>query len=285
MLKKISLYLSCLCLGFIASAETSVWKVSSGDSEIYLGGTFHLLRATDFPLPEEFYEAYQDSMHLVFETDIGMMEGPGAQQMIMSKGMLQGKTLTDVLSPETYQALSNACSNIGIPIDALAGFKPSIVVVTIAVGEMQKIGLTQEGVDMHFYKRGKEDGKEMFFLEKVEEQIDFICAMGEGNEDEFVSKSLDELDQAKSELEHMIGLWKNGDRAGLNEYTNAAMKEEYPDLYKSLLVDRNKQWMPLIQTLLDSEEKEFVLVGASHLVGEEGLLTQLEKFGCTVKQL
>ena len=285
MLKKLSLYLSCLCSGLVASAETSIWKVSLGDSEMYLGGTFHLLRPSDFPLPEEFDAAYQDSTNLVFETDIGMIQDPSIQQMFMSKGMLQGKTLTDALSAETYQTLSEACANVGIPIDALAGFKPSIVIVSVAVGEMQKIGLTQEGVDMHFYKRGNEDGKGIFFLEDVEEQIDFICAMGEGNEDEFVSKSLGDLDQAKSELEEMVGLWKSGDREGLNEHTNTTMKEEYPDLYQSLLVDRNNNWMPLIKTLFDSEEKEFVLVGAAHLVGEDGLLTQLEKLGCKVEQL
>ena len=83
----------------------------------------------------------------------------------------------------------------------------------------------------------------------------------------------------------MVGLWKSGDREGLNEHTNTTMKEEYPDLYQSLLVDRNNNWMPLIKTLFDSEEKEFVLVGAAHLVGEDGLLTQLEKLGCKVEQL
>lgn len=285
MLKKVATVLSCLLIGLVASAETSVWKVSSDTSELYLGGTFHLLKPSDFPLPEEFDQAYQDSDDLVFETDIGAMQDPSVQQLIMSKGMLQGKTLADVLSAETYQRLSQACANIGLPIDALSGFKPSIVILTIAVTEMQKLGLTQEGVDMHFYKRGQEDGKGIYYLEEVEEQIDFICAMGEGNEDEFVAKSLGELDQMQGELEKLVTLWRSGDSEGLNEFTNQAMKEEYPDVYQSLIVDRNNAWVPLVKALLESEEKEFVLVGAAHMVGETGLLLQLEQLGYQVEQL
>ena len=285
MLKQLSLYLSCLYTGFFVSAETSVWKITSGDSEMYLGGTFHLLRSSDFPLPEAFDQAYQDSDSLVFETDIGAMQDPSVQQMIMAKGMLQGKTLVDVLSPETYQSLAEACANIGLPIEALSGLKPSIVLLTIAVGEMQKLGLTQDGVDMHFFKRGAEDSKGIFFLEEVEAQIDYICAMGEGNEDEFVAKSLGELDQMQSELETMVALWKSGDADGLSKHTNDSMKEDYPEVYQSLIVERNNNWLPLVMSLFESEEKEFVLVGAAHLVGEDGLLTQLEKQGCKVEQL
>ena len=40
-----------------ALAESSVWSIHSGDNVLYLGGTVHLLRPGDYPLPEEFEQA------------------------------------------------------------------------------------------------------------------------------------------------------------------------------------------------------------------------------------
>jgi len=56
-----------------AIADASVWSVRSGDNVIYLGGTVHLLRPGDYPLPDEFEEAYQASSELYCETDIAAM--------------------------------------------------------------------------------------------------------------------------------------------------------------------------------------------------------------------
>jgi hypothetical protein len=37
-----------------SQAESSVWKIRKGDSVMYVGGTVHMLRQSDFPLPVEF---------------------------------------------------------------------------------------------------------------------------------------------------------------------------------------------------------------------------------------
>ena len=71
-------------------ADTSVWSVSSGDNILYLGGTVHLLRPGDYPLPSEFEEVYQASSELIFETDIGSMNDLSVQAQ-----MLQQLTYSD----------------------------------------------------------------------------------------------------------------------------------------------------------------------------------------------
>ncbi len=52
---------------FYLYAETSVWKISKGDAITYLGGTVHILRESDYPLPEAFNEAFEQSSTIVFE--------------------------------------------------------------------------------------------------------------------------------------------------------------------------------------------------------------------------
>ncbi len=57
-----------LLSAFYLCAETSVWKISNDDHITYLGGTVHILRESDYPLPDAFNEAFEQSSTIVFET-------------------------------------------------------------------------------------------------------------------------------------------------------------------------------------------------------------------------
>jgi uncharacterized protein YbaP (TraB family) len=50
--------------------ETSVWKISGGDNALYIGGTVHILRESDYPLPEAFDAAFNESEMIIFETSV-----------------------------------------------------------------------------------------------------------------------------------------------------------------------------------------------------------------------
>ena len=52
-----------------AHADSSVWAISSSGNTLYLGGTIHMLRPSDYPLPEEYEQAYQDSSGLFSRLD------------------------------------------------------------------------------------------------------------------------------------------------------------------------------------------------------------------------
>ena len=63
------------------------------------------------------------------------------------------------------------------------------------------------------------------------------------------------------------------------------MATDYPDLFETLLIRRNNNWLPIITGYFATGDVEFVLVGAGHLVGQAGLLKQHEKSGYTVEQI
>jgi uncharacterized protein YbaP (TraB family) len=50
------------------NTKTSVWEISNGDNVLYIGGTIHILRESDYPLPSAFDTAFNDSEIIVFET-------------------------------------------------------------------------------------------------------------------------------------------------------------------------------------------------------------------------
>ena len=66
-------------------ADAPVWRVTDGESTVYLGGTVHLLRPSDYPLPEEFDQAYEGSSELFFETDISSMNDLSVQAQMLQQ--------------------------------------------------------------------------------------------------------------------------------------------------------------------------------------------------------
>jgi uncharacterized protein YbaP (TraB family) len=79
--------------------------------------------------------------------------------------------------------------------------------------------------------------------------------------------------------------WRKGDTGKLNELMVNDLKSRQPKLYKRLLADRNRNWLPLIEAYMKTPKTEFILVGAGHLVGPDGLIEMLKKNGCKVEKL
>jgi uncharacterized protein YbaP (TraB family) len=273
-------------LASIAGADSSVWQIQSEDHTIYIGGTVHLLRATDYPLPEEYAQAYAASSNIIFETDLNSMNDLAVQAKLMQRlSYGDDESLKTVLSDEAYSALEAYVRNISVPLVMLEKFKPGMVVSLLQVMEFQRIGFTPQGVDAYFNTLAIGDGKPLGQLETIDAQIGFLASMGEGNESEFILMSLKDLEDTVDVMDDMIEAWRTGDNNALSELFVADMLEQAPEIYDSLLKQRNLNWLPQLEGMLESPEIEFVLVGAAHLVGPDGLLAILQAKGFQVSRL
>jgi uncharacterized protein YbaP (TraB family) len=280
------LVLSALTLSASALAQSSVWVATKDSQNVYLGGTVHLLRPSDFPLPAPFETAYDAAAQLYFETDIAGLSDMSVQVRLMQELTYKGdQSLRTVLDDSTYQTLSDHLATIGIQMQMFEKFKPGLLVSTLQVFEFQKLGFTPQGVDAYFNTRAIGDGKALGELEPIDAQIGYIGQMGVGNESEFIRLSLEDLDELDESMTQMLGAWRSGDDELLDTLFVRDMKEGYPELYDSLLVQRNLNWMPIIESMFNDADTEFVLVGAAHLVGEDGLLNLLRNKGYEIRQL
>jgi len=63
------------------------------------------------------------------------------------------------------------------------------------------------------------------------------------------------------------------------------MRAFSPRLYRELLVERNRRWLPQIIELLKTPERELVLVGSAHLAGPDGLIRSLRERGYRVSRV
>ncbi len=276
--------LLCLLISFHSFAETSLWKVSKGDSKMFIGGTIHVLSADDYPLPVEFEQAFKQAEMIVFETDLAKMTQPQAQQQLLQRVMYSnGKTLEDDLKPQTYQALVDYAATTGLLIDSLKSFKPPMVMITLLMAELDRLGMANSGVDSFFNQKARMEGKDLGELESFEVQLSVIENMGKGQEDEMILSTIEEMKELPLIMNKMKQAWRSGNSSLLEKVGISDMKKEYPKLYQLLLVNRNNAWIPKIVAFLKTPETEFILVGALHLVGNDGIISALKKLGFKVE--
>lgn len=278
--------LASILLAAGLEAESAVWKVTRNGRVLYLGGTCHYLRAADLPLPPEFDAAFAQAAVVCFETDLAQLQSPETQQKLLAQALLtDGSKLSDTLTPEAWQAVQTWAAKAGLPAAQLQSFKPWMVMMTIMGVELQRLGFTPEGVDQQFQKKALAARKRLAQLETVEEQIGFVTSLGAGQESELLVATLDDLARLPAVLGDTVAAWRIGDLDKLDATLSAEMRRDYPRIYATLISNRNKAWLPKLETMLASEPKEFVLVGAAHLAGNDGLIALLRKKGCTIEQV
>ena len=283
---KLPVFLALSLLSASLFAASPVWRIDHGDKHLFLAGTIHVLRASDFPLPAALDKAYARSQALVFETDIAETQSPAFnQQLLQALTLPDGKTLDQVLSASTMKRLQQYARENAFNLAALTHFKPSMIAMTLTLNELARLGVSETGVDAFYFSRARQDHKPTLGLETAQQQLQFLVDMGEGVEDEMILQTLDEIDSLHSEFPKMIEGWKRGDKAQMEKLFVQPMRDQFDPVYQQLLVKRNQAWMPQIKVLLETTDTEMVLVGSAHLLGPDGLLVQLEKAGYKITQL
>jgi uncharacterized protein YbaP (TraB family) len=290
---KISIFkrvvISTILLSSIASlnvfAKSSVWKVSKGNDHIYIGGTVHILPASEFPLPKEFAIAYKKSDSIVLETKLPDATDTNFQVKMMQKMAYgNGKTISDFLSVSTQQQLRSYIASLGADLMMFERFKPGFLVTMLAMLEAQRAQLSGEGVDIFYSKKAVQDNKNIEYFETADFQINMIAEMGQGNEDKFIKSNLEQMKDFKTMFIGLLKAWRVGDTRQLNKLAIEPMKED-PKTLKTLLTDRNRNWIKDINKMFTDNDREFVLVGVAHLVGSNSVLDILKTKGYSVEQL
>jgi uncharacterized protein len=265
-------------------AQSSVWKVQKEGYTLYLAGTIHLLRSQDYPLPKAYEIAFKDTSVVAFETDISALEDP-ATAMLMLKAFQSKHNLASSLSPKTFKRLDLACQDMGINIEHFNTFNPAMLLISLMKEKLHALGVDAQGVDEYYYQKALNHNKKVLALESIEAQISYLAQMGVGEEEAFVNYSLDELINIETDYLTMLSAWRSGDEAKLQSQFVDKMQKDSPQMAKLLLDRRNSDWLPQLEQYLSTKERELVLVGAAHLVGNNGLLHSLEKLGCKIEKV
>lgn len=275
-----------LSIAQAAEARTFMWKVSRGQQIVYLVGSVHLLSQDFYPLNPAMESAFKESDLLVEEVDLAELLSPDAQLSVLTRGMLPaGRSLDQVVSPATFGQVSKRLTNMGMPVEPLKRFKPWALALTLLGIEWQRAGFDPElGLDKHFYDLARSESKPIRGLETADYQISRFDNMTFEQQDKLLAQTLRDIDTETANVTKLAEAWKSGDGAGVERIVLQDLKSD-PQMYERLLLERNRAWLPQIEGLFSRRGRTFVVVGAAHVIGPDGLLAMLRAKGYTIEQM
>lgn len=257
-----------------------LWSVQGSGCTAYILGSIHMLSHGSYPLEPRIEKTYSSCKKMIFEAD---MEEAGSENV--RKNMLKlgtypkGKNLKQSLSPKTYGLLKEKCDALGIDIAGFQQMKPWLVSILLASASLKQLGISaQDGIDAYFLKRARIDEKKTVFLETADQQIQLLARTMSGKQEDILRQTLEELDVIKQNSSQLEAAWRRGDAAKIEEISVISLKG-YPEIRKKLFTERNSAWVKKIDQLLSQKDDVFIVVGAGHLVGKDGLLELLRQKG------
>lgn len=272
-------------------SKGDLWKISDDDSSVYLLGSIHVADPSMYPLSKNILSAFEKSDDLVVEADVAN-QTEGLQYMQQKMVYSDDNTLDKNIPKELYDKFVETIKPLGIPEDTCKKYKPWAAALLI-----QNIQLAQQnlnanlGIDLFF--TAKATGKKKIIeIEGLKFQVDMFDTFSKELQLQFLTGTLnpDKEDQKKQTqlLSDIVSSWKSGDASKLGKLLaededNSPEAKEFNDKMWS---QRNSNMSQKVKGYLADPDKKtyFVVVGAGHVNGTNGILTQL-KDGYKIEQI
>jgi len=296
MKRLLALWLGCtLCavaaVPMWAAAASSngaglVYQVEGPNGRFYLAGSMHLLHAERASLPAPLERAYRNSASIVMEidTDDGDAQDAGAR-LLEAAQLAPDASLQALLGEARWNTVRTALTEAGFDAERASRFEPWGLALLLTQAGFARQGYTSAaGVEQQLTERARRDGKPISGLETAAMQIALLDGLDMNVQRQMLDLTLEEVQEMPQMLDELEDAWRAGDLQRLE----ALLLEGYrqmPELYTALLVERNRRWVSQIRAWPTTSPPRLVLVGALHLVGEQGLPALLQRAGYTVERL
>lgn len=269
-----------------APARHFIWYISKGRAGMYLVGSIHTLNPDDYPLPEVMESAFQHSRALVEEINLTLTDPASVQRQALRLGAYPpGKSLRTELPAKMYQQVAAGAQALGIDMQRLDRLQPWLGSIAILDMQLKQADFDPGlGVDHHFANEAQMSGKRVIGLETTRYQLGLLARLPVKAQQGMLLQSLEQAENFQIEVHTLITAWENGDTAGLEKIVQKDFNHA-PLAYRRLITDRNRAWFPRLRRLVQRGRPYFVVVGAAHLVGPEGLLARFKAAGYKIQQL
>jgi uncharacterized protein YbaP (TraB family) len=284
----LALALTCFSLAAAVPADValhSLWELHGKHNTVYILGSIHVLRPSDYPLSPAVLDAYSSAKSIYMEVNLQEIDPQQMQSELLASALLPaGQSLPSILGKQRYDRAGALAHEVGVQLSMFDQFAPWFAAEAISVLQLTQLGFQPEsGVEMYFLERARSDGKPVAGLETVRDQIALFDAMSMDAQADYLLTSLEQARDLPKEVDAMVHAWQRGD----TEWFESQLKTELgrdPKLYQSLLVARNRKWLPKIEALLNDDRNYLVIVGTGHLVGQGSVLNLLKKDGIAAIQ-
>jgi uncharacterized protein YbaP (TraB family) len=258
----------------------SLWEIHGKHNTVYLLGSIHVLRPSDYPLAPVVMQAYGDAKSLLMEVNLEEIGEQEVQtEMLASAELPEGTTLPDILGKQRYGRADALAREVGVQLSLFDQFAPWFAAEAISQLQLTQLGFQPEsGIEMYFMEKARTDGKSVAGLETVHDQISLFQNMPMDTQAEYLVSSLEQAHDLPKEVDSMVHAWQQGDTQWFETELKSELGKD-PRLYQSVLGARNRKWLPKIEALLNDDKNYLVIVGTGHLVGQGSVIDLLKKDG------
>jgi uncharacterized protein YbaP (TraB family) len=259
-----------------------LWEVSGEGAEpAYLFGTIHSEAPGVLQLAEPVQQAFEASQAVVLEMllDVDAMMYSSTAML-----MMDGRSLSDIVGQPLFSQISRAIQSRGIPEVVLDRMQPWAAAVTLSMPAPE----TGQVLDAMLYQNALQQGKQVYGLETVQEQLHVFESMSGADQIALLKDAVENFPDIDAMHAELLAAYKQRDLNGLMAISEASMQQGdqrlADEFQQHLIVDRNHRMAERMQQYLQ-QGKVFIAVGALHLPGAEGLLNLLEQQGYTIRRL
>ena len=265
-----------------------LWKVSDQDNSIYLLGSFHLLKADDYPLSPDIDTVFAEAENLVFEVPPSQLTDPLlAQKMQEMAGFSDGGSLSQVLPPDVREKMGQVLGDDRVA--QMETMEPWFINLGLLIGISQQMGFrADQGLDLHIARMAEAANKPVSGLETAEEQLAVLDASPMDEQIAGLRDFFNKPGEVPKLLNETHDAWRTADVARLNSLVIDEVRKETPVTYRIINVERNDAWVPKLQQMLDGGTEgndTLVVVGAMHLIGADGVVEKLRAKGYQVERI
>lgn len=260
--------------------KTLLWEISGRNTQepSYLYGTIHLMCPDDLkvnPVIREKFDATKELFLEIKTDDPAMMS-----EMMNGMQMKDTSTIKGLLGKANFDSISSIFkSRTGLPLEMLNKAKPILVVSMIYPS---LLGCTPESWEKTFENMAKEKSMPLKGLEKLSDQMKALEVIPYKEQAGMLLKMMYNLDSAKNVFLDMLAIYKSRDLTALYQMTTS--DKDFGAYEGAMLLDRNKNWIPVIKEQV-AKTPTFFACGAAHLAGKNGVIDLLRKEGYTVKPI
>jgi len=265
-------------ISFSQTEKSLLWRVTGPSSKhvSYLFGTMHTSDSLLNSFDRSWWKAFNSCD--AFAGEVNMTD---ATEMMasLSVSMMKDSTLADFYTKEELARVTSAINKRLDPMTATMVFKMKPFFIMASLMEMPEEGSPLEIMDIHLQMTAADSGKMVVGLETMKEQAESVGVVSLREQAALLLDYIDNGDSMTAQVERMEKQYLMQD---LEALAKTEAQFEVPDeLMSSLLDDRNMRFLENLLPLL-SQKSVFCAVGALHLAGKTGLITQLRDAGYTV---
>ena len=263
-------------------------EAPEGEAAFFLLGSVHLGDRRMLDLGDAVDEAFAASDELVVEIDLSRVQAREALELSQRYALLPPpKTVQDVVSEETWRALTDYLESRGLAREPFVGMKPWFLSFSIVQVELGRAGYqTDLGVDRLFIEDAASQ-KPIVALETVASQLAVLDAISPEVQELMLSDTLSRADSLAGETDQLVEAWSRGDEQRIHDlvFQDLERTPELDGFYESVFFERNRQMAARLLELAKDGRMRFVVLGAGHMVGEEGIPALLARSGYEVRRV